>query len=156
MNTHNIEVKRSCQLKSFSLITCKLLIIKKIVNHKNFNEKVVLIVLKNRLPLYSNITDNNYNINYIHDIIDNWYNDNNNNNNNNMIQLIIILMITIVIYMIKVILKMKTKIFIKMIILSMIMINNNLLHDFLCSWTPGFGLGTSIRLVWSNLIQIMI
>ena len=43
--TQNMETTRSCQLKSFSLITCKLVIRKKLVNNKNLNKKVVFIIL---------------------------------------------------------------------------------------------------------------
>ena len=41
----NIEVKRIYQLKSFSLIICKLLFRKKLVNNQNLNKKVVFIVV---------------------------------------------------------------------------------------------------------------
>ncbi len=39
-------------LKSFSFITCKLLIQKKLVNNQNLNRKFVFIVLVNRLPMW--------------------------------------------------------------------------------------------------------
>ena len=39
-------------LKSFSFITCKLLIRKKLVNNQNLNRKFVFIVLVNRLPMW--------------------------------------------------------------------------------------------------------
>ena len=38
-----MKTKRSCQLKKFSLITCKLAMRKKLVDSKNLNKKVVFI-----------------------------------------------------------------------------------------------------------------
>ena len=54
LNSMNkIEVKsRSCQLKCFSQITCKLKIRKKIVNNQNFNKYSSLLYWWNHLPLY--------------------------------------------------------------------------------------------------------
>ena len=40
-----METKRSYQLKSFSLISCKLVIRKKLVNNKNLNKNIVFIIL---------------------------------------------------------------------------------------------------------------
>ena len=39
------EQREAVNLKSFTLITCKLPIRKKLVNNKNFNKKVVFIIL---------------------------------------------------------------------------------------------------------------
>ena len=37
--------REAVNLKSFTLITCKLVILKKLVNNKNLNKKVVFIIL---------------------------------------------------------------------------------------------------------------
>ena len=39
MDTENIELERSCLLKSFSLIACKLIIRKKLVSNLNLNKR---------------------------------------------------------------------------------------------------------------------
>ena len=44
--------KAAFNLKSFSLITCKLVIRKKVVNNQNLNWKFVFIILVNRLPMW--------------------------------------------------------------------------------------------------------
>ena len=48
----DIEVKRSCQLKSLSLIACKLVIRKMLVNNQNLNKKSSSLYWYNCIPLW--------------------------------------------------------------------------------------------------------
>ena len=57
MNPRKMETKRSCQLKkSFSLITCELIIRKNKTNNKNWNKKVVFILILSRTTVVYFIT----------------------------------------------------------------------------------------------------